>query len=189
MTYMNYAANRDDSMKTKGDSRRVHGLIPALLRSHSKQMTYMNYTANSYYSMKPKEIGAATVSEFVTLGIFNASMRHITRLASKIIHSYRKEEPAVRKSRRGDTAATSFYHNEEPAVRSTLTAATRYFCHEEPAVRKGHPPLRSTSFQPWRHRGDPPTYRHLTVCRQTVEVPHVFKLPRYGVRAASFMAG
>ena len=109
--------NRYYFMKTKGDSRRVNELIRALLRSYSKQMTYMNYTASSHYSMKQKEIGAATDSEFVTVGISNACTPNLTRLASREVHFFCKEEPAVRKGRPPlrsadfqphDTAATSF---------------------------------------------------------------------------------
>ena len=107
MTYMNYVANGYDSMKTKGDSRRVNELIRALLGSHSKQMTYTNNTANGYYSMKPKEIVAAKVREFVTLCISSACIHNLTQLGSKEVRFSCKEEPAVGKGRRGDTAATS----------------------------------------------------------------------------------
>ena len=81
-------------MKTKGDSRRVNELIPVLPMSYRKQTTYMNYAANSYYSMKQKEIGAAKISEFVTLGIFYACIPNLTRLASREVHYFCKEEPA-----------------------------------------------------------------------------------------------
>ena len=85
MTYMNYAANRYYSMKTKGDSRRANELIPALLRSCSKQMTYTNYTANGDYSMKPKEIGAATGQRICDFwSFFPARVFHnLTHLGSK----------------------------------------------------------------------------------------------------------